>query len=138
MNDEIRHLGVVDDVDGCNVKVRIMQSSACSACKIAKSCNTSESKAKIIDVYGCKDIHLGKGDNVVVIASRSSGFYAVFLSSVVPLFVLLIVLGVVLALTGREVPSALAGIGSLIPYYSALYLFRDKIRDKVSFRIEPC
>ena len=47
MSNKIKHNGVVDGVeDGC-VRVRILQSSACSACKVAAHCNTSETKEKI-------------------------------------------------------------------------------------------
>ncbi len=51
----IRHSGVVDAIDGECVRVRILQTSACAACKIAGHCNASESKEKIIEVFRVAD-----------------------------------------------------------------------------------
>ena len=50
MSNKIKHSGVVDGVDGTTVRVRILQSSACSACKVASHCNASETKEKLVEV----------------------------------------------------------------------------------------
>ena len=42
----------------------------------------------------------------------------------------------VMSLTGNEVNAALASLGSLVPYYFIIYMCRDKIRARLSFRIE--
>ena len=52
MSDLIKHQGIVEKVDGMHVKVRIVQTSACSSCSAKGLCNASESKEKLIDVYG--------------------------------------------------------------------------------------
>ncbi len=132
----IRHSGVVDEITDDCVKVRIIQSSACSSCKVAGHCNASESKEKIIDVFGENVSGLKIGDNVVVIASQSSGFLAVLLSSVIPLFLLIAVLFVTLYITGNEVTAALASLLSLFPYYLIIYMCREKIRTRLMFHLE--
>ena len=69
--DTIRHSGIVDSVSGDCIKVRILQTSACASCKVAGYCNASESKEKIVDVFGdasCGQLRVG--DRVVVTASR--------------------------------------------------------------------
>ena len=136
MGADIRHCGVVDDVtDGC-VKVRIVQSSACASCKVAGHCNASESKEKIVDVYERDARKFAVGDNVVVVASSRMGMFAVLLSSVIPLFLLVAVLAAVLAATGSEAAAALSSLGALVPYYLILYMLRDKVRSRLSFSIE--
>ena len=47
MSDKINHSGVVETVDGEHLRVRILQTSACSACKVAGHCSAAESKEKI-------------------------------------------------------------------------------------------
>ena len=137
MGADIRHCGVVDDVtDGC-VKVRIVQSSACASCKVAGHCNASESKEKIVDVYERDARKFAVGDNVVVVASSRMGMFVVLLSSVIPLFVLVAVLVAVYAATNSEGRAAVASLCALIPYYLILYLCRERIRARLSFRIEP-
>ena len=135
MSANIKHSGVVDEIsDGC-IKVRIVQSSACASCKVANHCNASESKEKIIDVYGATG-RFSVGDAVIVTASQGSGLYAVFLSSVIPLFLLVAVLAAVLAATGSEAAAALSSLGALVPYYLILYMLRYKVRSRLSFSIE--
>ena len=51
MTDKIKHLGIVESINGSYLKVRIVQTSACSACSIKGHCSAAESKEKLIDVY---------------------------------------------------------------------------------------
>jgi sigma-E factor negative regulatory protein RseC len=54
----------------------------------------------------------------------------------IPLLLLMGVLLAVLRWIGDEGMAALASLGALVPYYIVLWLLRDRIRQKVSFRIE--
>ncbi len=136
MNNKIKHFGIVDEVGGGCIKVRITQSSACSSCKVAGHCNASESKEKLVDVYGGNPLNVSKGDKVVVVAAERSGFLAVILTSVIPLIILVAVLVICLYATGNEGEAALISLCALVPYYLAIYLFREKIRQRLSFSIE--
>jgi sigma-E factor negative regulatory protein RseC len=53
-----------------------------------------------------------------------------------PFVVMVVALVVLLVLTGSEAVAALGGIAALLPYYGLLYLFRDRIRDRLAFTIE--
>lgn len=136
MTNNVRHSGIVHSVEGDCIKVRIVQTSACASCKISGRCSASESKDKIVDVYDSGNVDLNVGDDVWVVASQSTGFFAVLLSSVIPLFVLIVVLAAVLVITGNEAFAALTGLCSLIPYYIIIYMLREKIRTRLSFHIE--
>lgn len=136
MNNRIRHLGVVDNVDSGCIKVRIVQTSACSSCKMSANCNASESKEKIVDIYDDNSRGLKVGDNIIVTASLSTGFWAVVLSSVIPLALLIVVLAAVFFITKNEIYAALFSLGSLLPYYILLYCVRDKIQKRLSFHID--
>ncbi len=136
MSDKIKHSGIVENVmDGC-VQVRIVQTSACAACKVAGYCNASESKEKLIDVYCSNSMAYKVGQSVMVTASTQVAAKALLMGFGLPFFVLVTVLFVVLQVTGNEGLAALSGIGALLPYYGVLYLFRDAIRDKLSFSVE--
>ena len=136
MSDKIRHSGIVEKVtEGC-VVVRILQTSACAACKVAGRCNASEAKEKLIDVH-CADASAYQvGQSVVVSTSRYVVNRALLLGFGLPFVVLVGVLMAVLLLTGDEGVAALAGLGALVPYYLLLWLLRDRISRRVSFQIE--
>ena len=136
MSNKKSHPGVVDSIEGDCVKVRIVQTSACAACKVAAHCNASESKEKLVDVFGCDTAKYATGQEVVVSASREVANRAILLGFGLPLLLLIGVLLMVLRWTGDEGMAALASLGALVPYYIVLWLLRDSIRQQVSFRIE--
>ena len=136
MSNIIKHSGVVENIMGDSVQVRIVQTSACAACKVAGYCNASESKEKLVDIYHADTRNLKVGDVVTVTASTQVAAQALLLGFGLPFVVLVAVLIAVLLITGNEGAAALSGLGALVPYYAVLFLFRNRIRDKLSFSIE--
>lgn len=136
MSNKIKHAGVVDRVEGECVRVRILQSSACSACKVAAHCNASETKEKIIDVMDADASHYQKGDQVMVVADTAVGFRASLYGYLLPLILMVVTLVGVLAATHSEGLAALSALGILMPYYVLLFLMRNKLRNRLSFTLE--
>lgn len=136
MSNKIKHAGVVDGVEGECVRVRILQSSACSACKVAAHCNASETKEKIIDVLDADASHYQKGDQVMVVADTAVGFRASLYGYLLPLVLMVVTLVAVLAASHSEGLAALSALGILIPYYVLLFLMRNKLRNRLSFTLE--
>lgn len=136
MSNKIKHAGVVDGVEGECVRVRILQSSACSACKVAAHCNASETKEKIIDVMDADASHYQKGDQVMVVADTAVGFRASLYGYLLPLVLMVVTLVAVLAASHSEGLAAVLALGILIPYYVLLFLMRNKLRNRLSFTLE--
>ena len=146
MSNRISHQGVIQSItDGC-IKVQIVQTSACAACKVANHCrstlshgsskNASESKVKIVDVFCSNSNAYEVGQQVVVWASKDVANRALLLGFGLPFLLLICVLMVALKLSGNEGVAALVAIGSLVPYYLALWLMRNKIQQHISFNLE--
>lgn len=136
MSNKIKHSGVVENIVGDCVSVRIVQTSACAACKVASHCNAAESKEKLVDVRCANSAAYKKGQQVVVTASTEVAARALLLGFGLPFVVLVSVLFIVLHVSGNEALAALSGLAALLPYYVALYLFRNRIREQLSFAIE--
>lgn len=136
MSNKIKHAGVVDGVEGECVRVRILQSSACSACKVAAHCNASETKEKIIDVMDADASHYQKGDQVMVVADTAVGFRASLYGYLLSLILMVVTLVGVLAATHSEGLAAVSALGILMPYYVLLFLMRNKLRNRLSFSLE--
>ena len=136
MTDIIKHRGRVEKVEGSHVVVRVVQTSACSACSIKGHCNASESKEKLIDVF---DVNASYqiGEEVVLLGTTSMGMHAVLLAFGVPLVILIVALGVTMHLTdGNALVSSLVGLLSIVPYYFAIHFNKDKLKKTFSFTIE--
>ena len=136
MSNKIRHIGVIDSINGSCVKVRILQSSACSGCKVASHCNASETKEKIVEVICTDTSRIENGKQVTVVADASVGFLASFYGYLLPLVVMVATLVVVLNVFKSEGLAALAALGILVPYYLALFLFRNRLKGKLNFEIQ--
>ena len=136
MSQKISHAGVIESIEGDSIKVRIVQTSACAACKVAGHCNAAESKVKIVDVVGADATRYQLGQEVVVWASKDVANKALLLGFGVPFLLLVCVLMIALRLTASEGVAALVALGSLVPYYFVLWLLRDRIQRGISFQIE--
>ena len=138
MNNNIKHLGIVESIDGSHVRVKILQSSACSSCSAKSHCNVSETKEKIIDIHDKESADCcSVGQQVMVCGTTSMGMKAVLLAFVLPFVVLFLALFVTMRITdGDEVTSALVSLCTLIPYYIIIYLLRNKISRTFSFTLE--
>ena len=136
MADIIKHRGIVEKVDGSHIVVRIVQTSACSACSAKGLCNASESKEKQIDVYEVNPSYQ-IGEEVMVCGTTSMGMRAVLLAFGVPLLILVLALGVSMKLTGEDaLLSSGIALLSVVPYYTAIYFCKDKLNRTFSFTIE--
>jgi len=136
MADIIKHRGVIEKIDGSHIIVRIVQTSACSACSAKGLCNASESKEKQIDVYGVQASYR-VGEEVVVCGTTSMGMRAVMLAFGVPLLILLLMLFVTMRITdGDALLSAIIALLAIIPYYIVIYFMKDKLSKTFSFTIE--
>ena len=136
MNTEIRHEGIVESVSDDVVRDRILQSSACSGCKVASHCNASEMKEKLIDVrtQGARS-RWQVGQAVVVSTQSSMASRALLLAFGMPLLLMIAVLAVALLAGCGEGLAAMLAVGVLFPYFVVLALFRNRISKSITFRI---
>lgn len=133
----IKHLGIVENINGSRLKVKIVQSSACSACSVKEHCSASETKEKIIDVYNKNNVPCQVGERVMIVGTTSMGMKAVLLAFVLPFIVLLLALIISLKLTGGdEAVSALVSLGTLVPYYLIIYICRNRLSRSFMFILE--
>lgn len=137
MSSEIRHSGVIESISDECVSVRILQASACAACKVASRCNASEAKEKIIEVHAASAAKSRKiGDHVMVCTSRGVISKAMRIGFVLPFLLMVLTLIVVFLLTGSEALAGLLSLGVLVPYYLVVWMLRDRIGRQVSFYLE--
>lgn len=138
MTNNIKHLGIVENIDGFHLKVRIVQTSACSSCSIKGHCSASETKEKLIDVYNHNpSLNPQVGQRVMITGSTSMGMKAVGWAFIMPFLILLVSLFVSMTLTQHdEVLSALVALLMLVPYYIILFLCRGHFSRTFVFTLE--
>ena len=75
-NNTIKHLGIVENIQGSHLSVRIVQTSACAACSVKGHCSSADSKDKIIDIIDTAAASYQVGENVMVVGETSMGMQA--------------------------------------------------------------
>ncbi len=133
--DNITHPGIVEQISGDSIYVKILAMSACSSCHAKGMCSIAEVEEKVIEIKKDPKRDLNEGQEVTVAMQKSLGGKAVFLGYILPFLVLMGVLILVLSLTGNEGIAGLSAILILIPYYWLLYIYRDKLKRTFSFKI---
>ena len=137
MTNKISHTGIIETIKDECITVRILQTSACAACKVAGHCSAAESKEKVVEVRDKRAAGRYKeGDSVVVAMSAQNGREAVLIAFAIPRVLMLVVLIVMRWLIENEGLIALVAVLSLVPYYLAVYLFRRKLAGRFAFVIE--
>ena len=135
MEQRISHEGIIIDIDDNNVQIKILSKSACASCNIKEACNMSEMKEKIIDIPRPKDKNLSIGQEVKISMGLGQANSAVIFAYVIPVIILVGMIFILNALKFDEGINALISIGSLVPYYLILFLFRNKIKRKFEYEI---
>ncbi len=135
MNNQISHDGVVESISKAMLHVRIVQSSACSACKVSTYCASSEHKEKIIDVPCLTADSYTIGQPVTVVGSTSIGLKAVLLAFAIPSVLLLATIVAGIRLGMSELMACLAAVGVLVIYYIIMYACKAQPTQLLSFRV---
>ena len=136
-NNTIKHLGIVENIQGSHLSVRIVQTSACAACSVKGHCSSADSKDKIIDIIDTAAASYQVGENVMVVGETSMGMQAVALAFIIPFVLLIFTLFLFMALIENELYAALLSLAVLVPYYCILWLNKTRLKQKFSFTIKP-
>ena len=132
---EISHKGRIISVTPEVTVVEIVSTSACSACHAKGVCGVADSKIKEITVPTDPYSEHSPGDEVDVFLKKSMGMKAVWISYVIPLFILMILILSLSSVTVHEVYAGLGAIAGVVLYYLLIYIFRDRLSKDFVFYI---
>ena len=142
----IKHDGIIIALNGDGTAlVRIVQTSACAACKAKAMCASAESAEKEMMVVllgengkvktennSTQSYHVG--DSVEVMVQQKMGWKAVMLAYLLPFFVMLAVMFIGNAIWAvREEILGTVALCAMALYYLVLGMFKDKLQKEFSF-----
>ena len=133
---EIRHEGIVVKVEGQEVTVRFVQSSACSACHAKALCSGGSSDSAerqiVANSYG---VSYQVGEQVSVIVSSGLAWSAAVIAFGIPLALGLACLFVAVNSSGSEVLGSIITLAVLLVYYLIVWCFRHRLEHRVEFLV---
>ena len=132
MDEMIRHEGIVERIDGEMAHIRIVQTSACSACKARSMCMSAESQEKEMDAVMLEPMQ--PGDQVEILVRERLAWKAVLLAYILPFVVMVALIAILDILTPWS--EAIVGTISLCGialYYIGLSVFKHRLQTQFSF-----
>lgn len=119
----IKHNGFISKISKNSVTVSLIGNVNCDACNGKAACGISESNVKEIEIFDIRKSFC-LNDHVDVVMEKSLGLKAVFWMYIFP-FLLMIFTLIVAMTVFAEWLAGLLSLLILIPYYFAIYLFRN-------------
>ena len=138
MNNEEHNIcreGIVRAIDGDDISVEIIVSSACSGCHAKSICIPSDRRKEVITVKNTRHEDFQVGETVELLLETSAGNKAVVLAYVLPLVVLLLLLFGCYALTHKELLSVGISVLGVVIYYLILKSAGKKVEKGITFGI---
>ena len=132
----VTHTGTVINIFRDTVTVCVESSEACGSCASRSACSLGTTTAtRNILVTTPEAANYTVGERVIVATRTQMGLLAVLLCYAAPAVVLVAILAVAVALGASEGIAALISLASVALYYGVIWLFRDKLAQKISFTI---
>ena len=132
----ISHTGRVIGIFNDTVTVAVESTEACGSCSSRSACSLGvESKTRNILINTPEAAEYSVGEVVKVSAKAQMGLMAVALCYAVPAVVLVAAIAVFVLCGVAEGIAALSSLGVVAVYYAVIWLFRDKLAQKISFSI---
>lgn len=132
----IEHKGIVKYIGEDKIVVQIISQAMCASCQVKGHCSVADTKEKDVDVFVSKLDNYKIGDSVDVVIAQNLGLKAVMIAYFLPFIVLVISLIIFLQTLKDELISGLLALGTLLPYYSLIWIFRNKIKKEFKFKIK--
>ena len=133
MDELIRHSGIVMSVSGDIAHVRIVQTSACQACKAKSMCLSSESREKEMDcIIAGGPIKVG--DEVEVEVREHLAWKAELLAYICPFIVMMaVMIGLSYWTAWSEAIIGTISLVSIALYYIGLSFFKNRLQKQFTF-----
>ncbi len=132
----IEHTGTVEDISSDIVSVKIQPRTACGSCKSKLYCGLKDVDDKVIEITTNKAKEYKIGQEVTITLKESLGYKALMIGYLIPLIILMVALIPMMLITNNEPLSALVAVSLMVPYYTIVYVKRNKLRKTFNFYIK--
>lgn len=134
--DTICKEGIVRAVNGDNIEVEIIVSSACSECHAKSICIPTDHRRETVTAQSLYGEQFEPGEKVQLVLKGSAGNKAVVLAYLLPFVVLMVTLFGTYAITKNELAGVIVSIAFVVIYYIILKTQNKKIEQKFQFFVK--
>jgi len=134
MKNDIIHNGIIERIEYPFIFVRIIQQSACSGCHAKSACTAADSQIKTIEIEDYSG-NFQINEEVNICGKYTTGLKAVLLAFIIPLALMVSSLIIGGFFTKNEIIIGAISLISLLFYYIAIYLIRNKLKKKFIFSL---
>lgn len=136
----IDHPAVIKEIDYANGVVKLMLTDAedCGGCPAARLCSLATKEGKNDTEYTITVDDASQfrpGEKVSLRGTEKMHRRAIMLATVIPCICLIIIMTATYLLTGNQATAAVAGVTSMVFFFTLLYLLRNKLEHEFEFTI---
>ncbi|MFC2138191.1 SoxR reducing system RseC family protein [Bacteroidota bacterium] len=135
-NNTIEHMGVVSDIVGSVVQVKIESNAACSTCHSKSACLVADKIDKIVDIDTNASVEFSINEKVLIILKKADSFKALYLGYIMPLLLIVLTLIILTKSDMEEIKAGIISLLILIPYYLILYIYKKQIKNNFTFELK--
>lgn len=135
MAEEVEHIATITSIQSGSISVELSPGQKCNGCGIAAMCGAKGEKLvlelKVVDASS-----FSVGERVRLIANERSTWRAICIGLVMPSLLLFVAVIGLLAAGMGQLAVACVGVAVVVVYYVTLYMFRNRVVDRISWTIE--
>lgn len=133
MENNVKHEGIVQSIEGLNVTVKMTVNSACAGCHAKSLCSAADSRDKVVVAQNVNGADFAIGETVTVQLRQTLAMKAVIICYLVPFIILFSSFCLMYAICPIEWVNVLVSLSLTALYYIILWFFRKKIEKNVTF-----
>lgn len=135
MSEEVEHIATITSIHAGSITVELSPGRKCSGCGVAAMCGSKGEKLVLnLKVRDASAFSLG--ERVRLFANERSTWWSICIGLVMPSLLLCVAVIGLLAAGMGELAVACVGVAVVVVYYVTLYMFRNRVVDRLSWTIE--
>lgn len=131
----VEHIGRVQEITLNDIKVAIQPQASCVGCQAQAVCGNDNKNEKFVVVHRQNHNYI-VGETVKVILLQSLGFWALFVSYILPIILVFATLIIFIKIGFNEGFAGLFSLLVLVPYFFIIYCLKGSISKKINFDIQ--
>ena len=131
----LAHPAEIIKIEQNSLLVQICRPEACSGCAIKSACQLKENSYHQLRISTKHTSKYQVGQSITIEINHTTGFLAILYAYIIPLILMLSTLIITINLTSDELIAGFFSIFVLAPYYIALFLCKNCLNQKFSFKI---
>lgn len=131
----VEHIAMVVSIRPCAISVKLLSGQDCQGCGVAAFCGPKSEKM-VMELMVDDVSAFSVGERVRLVAGERSTWRAIWLGLALPCLLMCAAVAGLLAIGIGQLIAAWSGVAVIAACYAVLYLYRERLVDRLSWTVE--